>query len=327
MVSRTTKKVLPVMAGAVFMAGLSSFTILNGASASAAPVSYDNVTRYQSDLEPLNRSEVYGNAKINFDGTDLQVKIRASGLEPNQPHVAHIHGSLTGADAQCPSTRGDDANHDGFLSVFEGAPKYGPIKLNLTEPQTPFGPNANATLFAPFAGTPNLGDFPQVGKNGQFKLNTTYSFDLAKTADQQAYESLRRLDKQHIVIHGAYAPQSVDTAGGSNMRVYDPLLPVACGEIRVVGGRDGSQKVEMHMSPVNDKSYSHDTHNEHNEHNEATTTSATTTNVHVSNHTPQSAMTGDAEANDDMGDASAQSGDAHDDSMATFTINLNDKED
>lgn len=315
MISVSMKRIMPVAAGAVFVAGLSSFTILNGATASAASV-YDESTRYQSELLPLNRSGVYGDAKIKFEGTDLQVRIRASGLEPNQPHVAHIHGQLTGADAQCPSTRGDDANGDGFLSVFEGAPKYGPIKLNLTDPQTPFGPNANPTLFAPFAGTPDTANFPQVGNNGKFKLNSTYSFDLTKTADKQAYESLKRLDKQHIVIHGAYAPESVDTAGGSSKRVYDPLLPVACGDIRVVGN-NGNQRVEMQMSPVNDKttkSY------------EPTETS-TTTNVDVSNNNAQSAVTGDAqvEAHDD-GDASAQSGDAHNESMATFNIDLDSKD-
>lgn len=241
------KKIVPIAAGMTLVASLSSFAVLNASPANAND-NHNRTSRYQSDLKPLNDSGVNGKARLSLQGTDLQVKVNASGLVPNKPHVAHIHGSLTGADAMCPSTVGDDANSDGFLSVFEGAPKYGPIKMNLTQPQTPFGPSPTPALFAPFAGTPDNAQFPQVGDNGKFKLNQTYSFNLGNAADKEAFQSIKQLDKQHIVIHGDFAPENVDTAGGGSQVVYDPLLPVACGEIKVTGNGNGPENVEMNMT-------------------------------------------------------------------------------
>ena len=230
--------------GGIGLMGLSAV----GGVASAQSL---DMSSYQSNQAPLNNSPVHGHARLSFSGTDLQINLRASGLIPGMLHPAHIHGMLNGTNASCP-TFANDANGDGYVSVFEGAPAYGPIKLNLTSPQTAFGAPANATLFAPFAGVPNLANFPQVGKNKQFVLNQTYVFNLSNSYDSQAYTSLRALQNQHIVIHGAYAPQSVDTAGGGSQIVYDPLLPVACGEIRLIGGSDGQPaKVELHMQSVN----------------------------------------------------------------------------
>lgn len=192
---------------------------------------------YTANLTPLNNSGVYGTSQLNLRGRDLDVKLKATGLVPGQVHVVHIHGKLDGEDAKCP-TIAQDTNHDGFVSVFEGAPKYGPIKLNLTSPQTAFGPNPNTVLFAPFAGVPKISDFPKVSAAGKLDYDNHYTFDMSKKADRQAYASLTPLSEQHIVIHGAYAPENVDTAGGSSATVYDPLLPVACGTINRVRNHD-----------------------------------------------------------------------------------------
>jgi hypothetical protein len=212
-------------------------TVGFGAAVLAAPLSVGAMPEpgmnYSATLLQLNDSGVTGSSQLSLLGKNLNVKLQANGLEPGQPHVVHIHGHLDGIDAMCP-TDADDPNGDGFVSVFEGAPKYGPIKLSLTNPQTPFGVSPNNGLFAPFAGTPSLGDFPMVSATGALNYDNHYTFDMSKSADRAAFASLTPLDKQHIVVHGAFAPESVDTAGGSSDIVYDPLLPVACGEIQQV---------------------------------------------------------------------------------------------
>ncbi|MBA2279145.1 hypothetical protein H0V99_01755 [Candidatus Saccharibacteria bacterium] len=222
----------------------------------ASPTERGNFTNYRATLSELNDSNVTGTAQLTFDGKKLSVSIHAEGLEPGMPHPAHIHGKLTGADAMCPANSAD-TNNDGFVSVFEGAPAYGPIKLNLTSPQTAFGTPPNTVLFAPFAGSPSVSNFPSVGSDGDFDLSQTYTFDMSKSADREAYRQLKALDKQHIVLHGDFAPESVDTPSGSSAIVYDPLLPVACGEISITGSK-GKTNVQVKMH--NTKTTSHSAH-------------------------------------------------------------------
>ena len=230
-------------AGMVFNTGIASATSSNGGR------------RYATQLEELNNSGVSGDAQLRFKGKELTVNLTASGLVPNMPHPAHIHGKLTGADAMCPTDEAD-VNNDGFVSVFEGAPAYGPIKLNLTSPQTAFGAPANLTLFAPFAGIPNIANFPVGSASGDIALDQTYTFDMTKPADKQAYKQLKALDKQHIVLHGAYAPENVDTPGGSSKIVYDALLPVACGEIHMSYGKNNSAQMHVNMHKMDSHSSS-----------------------------------------------------------------------
>lgn len=193
---------------------------------------------YHVNLAPLNNSGVQGNGAFTLNGDQLNVQLYASGFQPNKAHPQHIHGNLDNSNATCP-TLAQDTNHDGFVSVFEGAATYGPIKVNFTTPQTPFGPNPNTTLFAPFAGVPDNSTFP-TAPNGVIDFNQTYSFNPSKPFDVQAKAGTMPLENQHIVLHGATVPESVDTPGGDPSKlVYDPLIPVACGEIIPIAA-DGS---------------------------------------------------------------------------------------
>lgn len=193
------------------------------------------ILTYKSVIDQLNNSGVSGTSTIvlNDNTKTLDVTINATGLLPNQSHAQHMHGILDGGVATCP-TMAQDTNHDGFLSVVEGGVNYGPIKISLTSPMTPFGPNPNTALFAPYAGVPNPANFP-TAPGGTINFHQLYQFDLSNSFDAAAYAAIQPIDHQHIVLHGAVAPESVDTVGGDpNKLVYDALLPVACGEFNLV---------------------------------------------------------------------------------------------
>lgn len=204
-----------------------------------------NMQTYSAHLQPLNNSGVSGYANLHYypgqsgDTDQLAVNLNAHGTVAGQTHAMHIHGDTNPEVAMCP-TNAQDTNNDGFVSVIEGAAAYGPIKLNLTSPQTAFGTPPTPALFTPVAGTPKSADFPMADQAGNVHLTETYHFDGSADA-KAAMTTLMPLEHQHIVIHGADAPASVDAAafaalgapvtGDMNKVSYDPLLPVACGEI------------------------------------------------------------------------------------------------
>ena len=195
--------------------------------------------QYISSLLQLNNSGARGLARLTMDGRTLTFNLSASGLTPGKVHPMHIHGKNNPEISSCPTTAAD-VNHDGFISVLEGAPAYGRIKVSLTSPQTPFGTPPTPALFFPFAGTANNANFPVADAQGRETFSQTYAFDNSDAA-QQAFTSLMPLENQHIVLHGADAPKSVDAAafaalgspvtGDLSTVSYDALLPVACGQI------------------------------------------------------------------------------------------------
>ena len=209
----------------VALAGLAALPATAGAAGTKL------AKEYTVSLQPLNRSGVTGTADVMLQDKTLTVKFDATGLEPNMVHDAHIHGMLNGTDASCPTTAAD-TNGDGYVSVFEGAPDYGPIKVSLTDPITPPGPNPVAALFAPYAGS-DSNNFQNADGQGADHYDQSFTYDLSDAEAAAAYEGIMPLEAQEIVIHGAMAPESVDTMGGDPAKmVYDDLLPVACGDLR-----------------------------------------------------------------------------------------------
>ena len=308
-----------------------AMTSIGGLSASAlATSSQSDPSRYIAPLHPLNRSGATGMANLTLNGeqpgASLTASVNARGTEPNQIHAIHIHGMLDGKNAECP-TNSADVNNDRFVSVFEGAPFYGPIKVNFTNPMTAFGPPANTTLFAPFAGSPTLGNFPKADESGRVSYNNTISFDPNNPFAMQALTSLMPLEKNHIVVHGGFAPESVDTAGGDpNKLVYDALLPVACGQIIQThrgssnnqgnnGNQNGSSAVNSGTSittagpnsPVSTTTSTRSTLNATNNNN-----------VRATSTTSQRSTTGNAAVSGNTSGGSANSGSSFNSSINTF---------
>ena len=305
----------------------------------ATASSVNEPSRYIAPLHPLNRSGVTGMANLSLDsrqpGASLEASINARGTEPNQIHAVHIHGKLDAEVAKCPTNRAD-TNSDGIVSVFEGAPDYGPIKVSFTDPITPFGPPANTTLFAPFAGAPVLNNFPKSDSAGKVNYNMIIPFDQGNQYAVQALASLTPLEDQHIVIHGGFAPESVDTMGGDpNKTVYDPLLPVACGSI--VQTHKGSNASHNGNSGHNDdhnngnaghgggQGISNTGPGSTNQVSHTNNSSATVNNnnrVDVNSRTTQNSRSGDAMVSRNTSGGSATSGSANNNSSNSFIIRL-----
>lgn len=170
------------------------------------------------DLKPLNGSGARGQAELRLsaDQRTLTVIIQASGLEAGGVHISHIHGlSENGQsiDSTCP-TSADDADHDGYVELAEGAVRYGPI----------------------------LVDFMNIDPDQDGRVNFHKDFDLSGS------QAALPLQMRHIVIHGltvgnagAGTPGEVDGTAG-----FKTVLPVLCGDIRVTGSGNPLQfrKVE-----------------------------------------------------------------------------------
>jgi hypothetical protein len=217
------------------LAGVAIVGLPISASAMASTPDMTKTLTYIANLNSLNDSGATGVAHLSLRGKTMTVSIDANGLLPGYTHDQHIHGSLDGSSATCP-TMAQDVNKDGYVSVREGAANYGPIKVNLTKPQTPFGTPPDPTLFAPYAGMDNMAGFPMANSDGSEHFHETYSFNLSDESAAAAYKGVMPLEAQDIVIHGAMAPTNVDTLKTTSEKiVYDDLLPVACGEVVATG--------------------------------------------------------------------------------------------
>ena len=305
------------------------------ASALTQTSSANDPSTYIAALHPLNRSGVTGFAKLSLNsmqpGAALTASVNARGAEPNQTHAMHIHGKLDGGNAECPLTTAD-INNDRLVSVFEGAPFYGPIKVNLTSPATEFAPPSRTDLFAPFAGVPIPGNFPRSSSNGKINYNQTIPFDSANSYAVAALNSLTPLNDQHIVLHGGYAPESVDTPGGNpNKIVYDALLPVACGQI--IQTHRGSAGSKAHNTNDNDNNGNNNSAASINNtgpgsNNSITSTTtnkvnvANTNDTQVSSRNQQASSTGSASAAHNTESGTAISGNGANKSRSSLLLRL-----
>ncbi len=184
-------------------------------------------TYYHADLSPLNSSGVTGNAMLTYDPSPhtLKVHIRATGLEKGMPHPQHIHGVLSNGmsghplNSTSPTLAVDKpsngGNADGVIELGEGQTTYGPILIPLTSP--PGG---------------KISDFPTAPDG---KVDFTQTYDLTDSGiynDSYGKSDVLPLSLREIVLHGMDAPKALTDGGQSYAKGdYDPVLPVASGEI------------------------------------------------------------------------------------------------
>jgi Cu/Zn superoxide dismutase len=86
---------------------------------------------YTANLGTLNNSGVTGTATLTLDGNMLTVHVMATGLEPNQLHIQHIHGFMDNKKKSMCPPQSADMNGDGFVDLVEGLPFYGGVLLDL----------------------------------------------------------------------------------------------------------------------------------------------------------------------------------------------------
>jgi Ca2+-binding RTX toxin-like protein len=177
---------------------------------------------YTTTFTTLNGSGVTGSALLAVDDDKLTVLIAASGLEAGQPHPQHIHGFLTGQDAQTP-TIADDADGDGYVELAEGVPDYGPVLLSLTSPA---GAGLEGFPTAP-GGQVFFTEHYHIGGSNPHGEAHHGNMDLGLPSED--------FDLREIVLHGmtvpagagAGTPGEVDGTAG-----YKAVLPVASGELK-----------------------------------------------------------------------------------------------
>jgi hypothetical protein len=311
------------LAMATGVAGLSFAPALASTSSASDP------GRFIAPLHPLNGSGVTGFANLSLNdqqpGANLVASVNARGTVPNQVHPLHIHG-MTGAEAaECP-TASADTNKDKLVSVFEGAPFYGPIKVSFTSPATTFGAPANTTLFAPYAGNPVVANFPHSTSNGRIFYNQTIPFDSSNHYAVEALDGIMPLTAQHIVVHGGYAPESVDTPGGDpNKIVYDPLLPIACGPILQThrgSSNNATGNAQAGTGSVTISNTGAGSANSISENNSSSVTVSNTNNVQTANHNSQTSSTGTVWASRNTGLAGASSGNASNSSVTSSMVSI-----
>lgn len=182
-------------------------------------------THFMANLTPLNSSGVSGTANLTLNNNMLKVHITATGLEANMPHPQHIHGVFDSSgnpvDSTTPTAAVDNpangGNGDGVIELGESATTYGPILIPLTSP--PGG---------------QVSDFP-TAPNGTVDFTETY--DLTNSGiynDGYGESDVLPLSLREIALHGMITPVDItNDAMGLSFAAgdYDPLLPVASGEI------------------------------------------------------------------------------------------------
>lgn len=185
------------------------------------------VAQYTYDVSEVphpgtaENENVSGTVRIKALPNNLvQVKVRLSGLTPNQPHAQHLHGSLSG-DNDCPAAGlAGTAIMDGalvpgemFIATLDAAPAYGGIQVSLTTT----GDTTAAEALA-------IGQFPTADARGNLKYNRTFE------VPAEIHEALGVL---HFVTHGI----DIDASGAYDGPVsalsaelpFEGTIPAGCG--------------------------------------------------------------------------------------------------
>ena len=197
---------------------------------------------FVTQFTTLNDSGVTGEAIVGYDvdAHTITVAISAAGLEPNEPHIQHIHGLTDGTDSQTP-TLANDTDGDGYVELAEGLASYGGILLNLTtdHSNTSGGDNGHSH-------DGSLTGFP-TAPNGTEWFVETYQLPAGMLPTDP------QLDLREIVIHGMSVPAGAGagTAGEVDGTAgYKLVLPVASGELHQVSSYNqfGSFLAETHFA-------------------------------------------------------------------------------
>ncbi len=139
-------------------------------------------------LDSMKGSNATGEAALTptADG-GLTVSIKSKDMIPNMPHAQHLHGDFSGKDFTCP-TPAADTDGDGFISIEEGVPTYGGVKISLTTTGDISGDSGLA-----------LDRFPVADADGNLEYNRTL------TAAELPEGTLDNIANLHIVQHGVDA--------------------------------------------------------------------------------------------------------------------------
>ena len=153
----------------------------------------DDAQVYKACLSTLNESGALGFAYFRLDDNMLQTTVLATGVEPGKAHLQHIHG-LDSGNATCPPE--EASGDDDWITLAEGIPYYGGVKLALTQED---------------------GTFPTADASGSYIYNRTFTLGEGEII---SVAELGALEDQAVVVHGMQVGEE-----------YIATLPVACAEL------------------------------------------------------------------------------------------------
>jgi hypothetical protein len=189
---------------------------------------------FTATIGQANETGASADAELSLDGNDLTVSIAGDGFFDGFPHAMHFHGEPGGDNVCGPLNPGDagfedaDADADGFLSVVEGVPAYGPVTVSLTTEGDTSPDSALAVE--------------------RFPTSATLDYERTFEVSDEVADNLSSL---HIVIHGADLDDSGEIGdlenedGTLKESSLDPELPfeatavAACGQIVTAGTAAG----------------------------------------------------------------------------------------
>lgn len=180
---------------------------------------------YVAQLKPLNSSvtgmQTTGRAQFAVSNGKLAIRVSVTGAPPGITHWQHIHGFVSGKNAQC-ATKKNDTNHDSVVDLIETKAVSGKTLVPL---------NGN-----PAAMQVSGGGYPVASANGSYIYQVIVPMAKLQSAFGKKFKG-QKLDlaKRVVYVHGVpkatKLPASVSTLPGAPAYV---TLPIACGKITAV---------------------------------------------------------------------------------------------
>ncbi|SDL29504.1 hypothetical protein SAMN04488034_103102 [Salinimicrobium catena] len=161
---------------------------------------------YKAIVSELNDSNAKGLAYLKLEDNRLYTTVLASGMEANMLHPQHIHGFEDDSNSVCPPSSADE-DGNGFVTLGEGAPFYGPVLLPLTQ---------------------NDGSFPTANSVGTYTYSQSFTLGEGETISADGIDPL---ENRVIVLHGMTADLDPNDDQAAE---YVATLPVACGQIQEI---------------------------------------------------------------------------------------------
>lgn len=141
---------------------LEYYHFMEGCDGEDSPPIFENpdspADYYKTCAYPMNGTTSVALAFFEVQDNILKATVLAAGVTPNQPHAQNIHGKEDGSNSSCPPASAD-TNDDGFVSLAEGLPYYGGVKLPLNFEDGTY-PVANAAGFYTYQRTFDLSSTP-----------------------------------------------------------------------------------------------------------------------------------------------------------------------
>jgi hypothetical protein len=170
---------------------------------------------------------------IVVDNDRIGAFLNMSGLDPNIPHMAHIHSGSTCA------TSAADTNGDGFVDVVEASAVGGGILVGITGDMSSYTASTSTV-----ASANSLGNLISIGSGSLTSLIADLhrpapapTTGVASLSTNQPFNPAQYTVDVHGIDPSITLPSTVQTLPGMTA---NQTLPVACGSLQQTAGPQAS---------------------------------------------------------------------------------------